>query len=71
MAKIIVALLSIRWLKAIAKGYTINAISIPADSSHSLASYFTENVIGGPLAFVITPTAQATCRGLRRKLVLK
>lgn len=61
-------------LKAIAKGYTVNAISLPSTdgSSHSLASYFTENVIGGPLAFVITPTgASDYAVALRRKLVIE
>jgi hypothetical protein len=61
-------------LKAIAKGYTVNAISLPSTdgSSHNLASYFTENVIGGPLAFVITPTgASDYAVALRRKLVIE
>ena len=36
-------------LNAIAKGYTINAIAVPdQDPRIQLASYFAENVIGGP-----------------------
>ena len=60
-------------LKAIAKGYTINAIAIPAEDEnpgHRLASYFTDNVIGGPQAFVMTPTGTGDyAAALRRKLV--
>jgi Protein of unknown function (DUF1194) len=57
-------------LRAIGKGYTINAIAIPEDESHQLASYFTDNVIGGPQAFVMTPTGESDyATALRRKLV--
>ncbi|MET4687231.1 hypothetical protein ABIA24_001725 [Sinorhizobium fredii] len=58
---------------AIAKGYTINAIVIPAvnESPHyRLAAYFTDHVIGGPQAFVMTPVAPSDyATALRRKLV--
>jgi hypothetical protein len=58
---------------AIAKGYTINAIAIPAkdeNPSRRLASYFSENVIGGPLAFVMTPKGPRDyANALRRKLI--
>ncbi|MEI9423851.1 DUF1194 domain-containing protein [Mesorhizobium sp. Cs1299R1N1] len=59
-------------LNAVAKGYTINAIAIPAqdeNADHPLASYFAHSVIGGPQAFVMTltePSDYATA--LRRKL---
>jgi Protein of unknown function (DUF1194) len=60
-------------LNAIAKGYTINAIAIPAKDEnprHQLASYFADNVIGGPEAFVMTPTGPGDyATALRRKLV--
>ncbi|THK33871.1 DUF1194 domain-containing protein [Ensifer sp. MPMI2T] len=60
-------------LNAIAKGYTINAIAIPAkDESpgYRLASYFAENVIGGSGAFVMTPTGSSDyATALRRKLL--
>jgi Protein of unknown function (DUF1194) len=60
-------------LKAIAKGYTINAIAIPAQDEnpgHQLASYFTDYVIGGPQAFVMKPTGPNDyATALRRKLV--
>jgi hypothetical protein len=60
-------------LDAIAKGYTINAIAIPAkdeDPDYRLAVYFAENVISGPGAFVMTPTAPGDyAAALRRKLV--
>lgn len=60
-------------LKAIAKGYTINAIAIPAQDEnpdYRLATYFTDNVIGGPQAFVITPRDTGDyVAALRRKLV--
>jgi hypothetical protein len=60
-------------VRAIAKGYTINAIAIPAqndDSDRPLASYFADNVIGGPEAFVIKPTGPGDyVTALRRKLV--
>ena len=52
-------------LNAIAKGYTINAIAIPAkdeNPDYRLASYFADNVIGGPQAFVITPTGHRRLR---------
>lgn len=58
---------------AIAKGYTINAIAIPAQDEnpgYRLASYFTDNVIGGSQAFVMTPTrTDDYAAALRRKLV--
>lgn len=60
-------------LGALAEGYTINAIAIPAQDHGSdcdLAAYFAENVIGGPQAFVMTPTAPGDyAMALRRKLV--
>ncbi|GEC35753.1 hypothetical protein N181_30645 [Sinorhizobium fredii USDA 205] len=60
-------------LKAIAKGYTINAIAIPAQDEnpgHQLASYFADYVIGGPEAFVMKPTGPSDyATALRRKLV--
>jgi hypothetical protein len=57
-------------LKAVAKGYTINAIAIPAAEELQLASYFADNVIGGPRAFVISPTGPNDYAiALRRKLV--
>jgi hypothetical protein len=62
-------------LIAIAKGYTINAIAIPAadeDPGYKLAAYFTDSVIGGPQAFVMTPTdASDYASALRRKLVIE
>lgn len=60
-------------LKAVAKGYTINAIAIPTESEtpdQQLASYFAASVIGGPQAFVVAlkdPGDYAAA--LRRKLV--
>lgn len=60
-------------LNAIVKGYTINAIAIPAkdeNPGYRLASYFADNVIGGPSAFVMTPTGLSDyAAALRRKLV--
>jgi len=60
-------------LNAIAKGYTINVIAIPAKDEkppHQLESYFADNVIGGPSAFVLTPTGPGDyAAALRRKLV--
>jgi hypothetical protein len=62
-------------LNAIAKGYTINAIAIPAKDEVSgcgcrLASYFADEVIGGPAAFVMTPEGAGDyATALRRKLV--
>ncbi|MEI9430301.1 DUF1194 domain-containing protein [Mesorhizobium sp. Cs1299R1N3] len=60
-------------LQAIAKGYTINAIVInPLIRSvrYDLTSYFAENVIGGPRAFVIAPASKSDYAvALRRKLV--
>lgn len=60
-------------VKAIAKGYTINAIAIPAQDENpgrQLASYFADHVIGGPEAFVMTPTDPGDyATALRRKLV--
>ncbi|TPN81838.1 DUF1194 domain-containing protein [Mesorhizobium sp. CU2] len=58
---------------AIAKGYTINAIAIPADdeaTGRPLASYFARSVIGGSQAFVISPKGPRDyATALRRKLV--
>lgn len=58
---------------AIAKGYTINAIAIPADDEdprQPLASYFERSVIGGSQAFVISPKEPHDyVAALRRKLV--
>lgn len=58
---------------AIAKGYTINAIAIPADDEakgRPLASYFARSVIGGSQAFVISPKGPRDyATALRRKLV--
>jgi hypothetical protein len=58
---------------AVAKGYIINAIAIPAKDQQpgfQLASYFAENVIGGAEAFVATPTGPDDYAVvLRRKLV--
>ena len=60
-------------LRAIAKGYTINAIAIPSfmrGIEHDNSRYFAENVIGGPGAFVIAPaTANDYAAAIRRKLV--
>ena len=60
-------------LVAVSKGYTINAIAIPAENEnprYRLASYFSENVIGGPGAFVMTTTdTNDYAAALRRKLV--
>jgi hypothetical protein len=57
-------------LNAVAKGYTINAIAIPNQEEAQLASYFAANVIGGPRAFVISPTGPDDYAiALRRKLV--
>jgi hypothetical protein len=61
--------------RAIAKGYTINAIAIPHTMrgiKHDLAGYFAQNVIGGPNAFVIVPvTKRDYASALRRKLVVE
>jgi len=58
-------------LKAVAKGYTINAIAIPTEGKdQQLASYYADSVIGGPQAFVMElkdPGDYAAA--LRRKLV--
>lgn len=58
---------------AIAKGYTINAIAIPADDEdprQPLASYFARSVIGGSQAFVMSPKEPHDyVTALRRKLV--
>lgn len=60
-------------LKAVAKGYTINAIAIPTEGEppdQQLGSYFANSVIGGPRAFVMAlkdPGDYAAA--LRRKLV--
>lgn len=58
---------------AIAKGYTINAIAIPADDEdphQPLASYFARSVIGGSQAFVLSPKEPHDyVTALRRKLV--
>ena len=60
-------------LNAIAKGYTINAIAIPAKDENPeqpLASYFARSVIGGSQAFVITSKGPSDyAMALRRKLV--
>ncbi len=60
-------------LRAIAKGYTINAIAIPGMTrgvKYDLTQYFADNVIGGPGAFVIAPdTPDDYAAALRRKLV--
>ncbi|RRI01409.1 DUF1194 domain-containing protein [Mesorhizobium tamadayense] len=60
-------------MNAIAKGYTINAIAIPAadeNPEQSLASYFARSVIGGSQAFVLSPKGQHDyITALRRKLV--
>lgn len=58
---------------AVEKGYTINAIAIPQQSggvmNWSLETYFTDNVIGGPQAFVMVPrTAADYAVALGRKL---
>ena len=62
-------------LGALAKGYTINAIAIPAEDTSSaepLASYFEQSVIGGYQAFVISPKGPADyTAALRRKLVIE
>lgn len=59
--------------RAIAKGYTINAIAIPEvirGVVYDLTEYFADNVIGGPRAFVIAPsTTSDYAAALRRKLV--
>jgi hypothetical protein len=59
--------------RAIAKGYTINAIAIPVWHSgvlDHLVNYFAEEVIGGPSAFVLEPaTREDYAVALRRKLV--
>jgi hypothetical protein len=59
--------------RAIAKGYTINAIAIPAEDDNQgrpLATYFADYVIGGSDAFVIRPTGPSDyVVALRRKLV--
>lgn len=58
---------------AIAKGYTINAIAIPAedeDPHQPLSSYFAQSVIGGSQAFVMSPKEPHDyVMALRRKLV--
>ncbi|TPK97691.1 DUF1194 domain-containing protein [Mesorhizobium sp. B2-4-16] len=58
---------------AINKGYTINAIAIPADDEdpkQPLASYFARSVIGGSQAFVMSPKeSHDYATALRRKLV--
>jgi hypothetical protein len=58
---------------ALAEGLTINAIAIPAKDEVpgcALAAYFAENVIGGPQAFVMSPTGPGDyAMALRRKLV--
>ena len=58
---------------ALAKGYTINAIAIPADDEdprQPLASYFARSVIGGSQAFVMSPKEPHDyVTALRRKLV--
>jgi hypothetical protein len=65
--------------RAIAKGYTINAIAIPTEhrgvpDRHSgvpdhLVNYFAQEVIGGPSAFVLEPVSREDYAvALRRKL---
>ncbi|RUU03950.1 DUF1194 domain-containing protein [Mesorhizobium sp. USDA-HM6] len=60
---------------AIAKGYTINAIAIPADDEdpkQPLASYFARSVIGGSRAFVMSPKEPHDyVTALRRKLMIE
>ncbi|PZU85461.1 MAG: hypothetical protein DI528_11875 [Shinella sp.] len=60
--------------RAVEKGYTINAIAIPDDTDKApdylLASYFSNNVIGGFSAFVMVPKAVGDyAMALRRKLI--
>ncbi|MCA1443199.1 DUF1194 domain-containing protein [Ensifer sp. IC4062] len=58
---------------AIAKGYSINAIAIPAENEkppYRLGSYLPTMSLGGPGAFVMTPTDTSDyAAALRRKLV--
>jgi hypothetical protein len=60
---------------ALAEGFTINAIAIPAEEESpgsGLAAYFAQNVIGGPQAFVMSPTGPGDyATALRRKLVIE
>ena len=60
-------------LRAIAKGYTINAIAVPdegRDPGQPLATYFADNVIGGSDAFVVRTVGERDyVTALRRKLV--
>ncbi|KQZ78170.1 hypothetical protein ASD64_12510 [Mesorhizobium sp. Root157] len=60
-------------LRAIAKGYTINAIAIPEvilGQVYDFTAYFADNVIGGPRAFVIALSSTGDyAAALRRKLV--
>lgn len=60
-------------VRAVAKGYTINAIAIPTKGEppdQPLASYYANSVIGGPQAFVVTLNdADDYAVALRRKLV--
>jgi hypothetical protein len=58
-------------LRAVAKGYTINAIAIPTKGeTPDLASYFADAVIGGPQAFVVALKDSGDyAAALRRKLV--
>lgn len=61
-------------MRAIDKGYTINAIAVPSkefqNPDRPLASYFAEEVIGGDQAFVIVPEESSDyTTALRRKLV--
>ena len=60
--------------RAIAKGYTINAIAIPTMEHRGFAdhlvNYFAQEVIGGPSAFVLEPASREDYAvALRRKLV--
>ena len=60
-------------MKAVEKGYTINAIAVPdgkdENLGRSLASYFADNVIGGFEAFVVVPRATGDyTTALRRKI---
>lgn len=61
--------------RALASGYTINAIAIPAwryGIRHDLVDYFTQNVVGGPGSFVIEPTRERDyTTALLRKLLVE
>lgn len=61
--------------RAVARGYTINAIVMPAmtrNVTYDLSDYFAANVIGGPGAFVVSPrSASDYTDALRRKLAVE